>query len=633
MDDTEWIRLVTLANYIDEELREIETDPSAQAIDEDLILTQDLSVSENWMSPAEDPKRVPEFIDNLRSPRRWIKAEMTDSGIRRGQSSDRKERVLFHNFVDAQLGDEQISMKSHTSPYLLILSYQTGRSEMFLSLCNLAFTINLSKVLTWRDLPGLKESTRPDGGLEFEFTSQSAVFRFLSHQDHAEFLKHPEKFFDVVKDREPKPGEMMVFRDTIESYQSHDEATGSDIFSKYRQMGDAFATPSKSCEISIYDHCPEQSWKTTRRLVLSSDPSTTEPWCVSHWLPLSNVRVETMSSKQVVLKWSDYYHLDERPNGEYGVWYSCLYRPERPNCSVTLNFRDDESARSLIDAILRPFDTSFKLRYIDLLCTVRSNPTAEPFQLYRLRDLGIDSEVGEYGRLVVSVIRNHPNNTYVTEMFFIHRDVDFESEFDSNYHIWFPELHAPDYHTSIRDVAKRPEDDYEEPKLEDVSTTTDSLRLDFPSRQELIVFIDNMTGWVLEYCRPVRIVSLDHKWSFLSDSHHDAVVHVFETISLEDPRLRRQRLAVRSLSEEKAICWLTADVVGPHRSRGRVLFKNLTVDRGDELDTIEMRAVDSSARAEQQSRLEKGLSIVFQKSGDLNDFMGTVKLKAEENFV
>ncbi len=607
MDDATWKTVISLSDVIDQELRHRRGASSLPNSLEDRLLEQDLGFHESWMSPAEEPQRVPRNIDIFDSPRRWLKPRLSDAG-----RTD--EKVLYHTFVDAQIGAKSISMSSTTAPYLLVLSCHTGRSEIFLSLCNLAFTVNLSTTMKWSHLKLFEESTRLDGGFDFEFPNQQIVIKFLSDREHAAFLSHPTNFFGVVKDRGPRPGEVQLCRELLESYRSRDEIVDAHPATHRQRMDDSYA----ACELSLYDFCPEDSWKTTRRLVLSSDPSTTKPWCTSHWLPLSRVQVQ-VQTEEVVLMWSDYQQLDERSNGEYGVWYSYLYRPNKPNCSVTLVFKDPNAARSFVDLILQPFDTPIKTQHVDLLHTFGSESPRQRGQLYRLHELEEESHKGCHALVVIN---NKANNLQVADVYFLYRDFDFRIENSTRHAIEFPELEVPDYHSSIRDVARRPEDEMEEPTLASVEVAHESTHLDFSCQDELFSFMDSLLGWRLKYCRNVRLVNLDHKWPFLADSHKRPVLHLFEK-RIEQEHTRYLRLAIRSMRDDEPF-WVTTSPPGAHLHGSKVILKNVRICKGDEIDFKDMQAVDSASRSQQQPHTERKIVILFESNQDARDFKNKV---------
>ena len=604
MDDTVWKDLKSLSDGIDQEFRRWKASSFLSRPNEHVLLQQDISFEELWMSPSEDPQRVPQNFDNFDIPRRWLKADPDDAGMDH-------EKVLYRTFVDAQLGDKALGAKSTGAPYLLVLFCHVGRSELFISLCNLAFTVNLSRSVNWSHLKLFEESTRHDGGFEIEFPHQRAVIKFLSSKEHTDFLAHPKKFLSIVKDREPRPGEVRIFRAVLESYQSRDAVVDTKKTSSRPRLNDSYA----ACEASLYDFCPEESWKTTRRLVLSSDPSTAKPWSTSHWLPLCKIQVQ-MQAREVVLRWSDYQQLDEKTNGEYGFLYSYLYQPQKPNCSVNLVFRDSETAVSFVDTILRPFETPIKTQHLDLLHSFGSSSVSQSGAVYRLHDI---NEASNKGRLAIVVTSNGSNLIQVTNVYFVHRDVDFVLENNKRYSINFPELKVPDYRSSVQEFARRPDEEFEEPEFAGVEVTNESAHIDFSCHEELLSFTESLFVWRLKYCRQVRSVTLDHKWPFLADSHKQPIVHLFEK-SAKQKHARYLRLAIRSSNDNNEPVWLTTSPAQPHHHGSKVILKNVKMRKGNEIDMKGMHAVDAASRVQQPSHAERKAVIIFKTAQDAQNF-------------
>ena len=603
MDDAVWKDLKGLSDGIDQEFRRWKASPFSSRPEEDVLLQQHVSFEEHWMSPTEDPQHVPKNFDNFDIPQRWLKADPDDAGLDH-------EKILYRTFVDAQLGNKDLSAKSTGAPYLLVLFCHIGRSELIISLCNLAFTVNLSRCINWSHLMLFEESTRHDGGFEIEFPHQRAVIKFLSNKEHVGFLAHPKAFLSVVKDRGPRPGEVQIFREVLESYQSRDAVIDKQNVSSRPRMNDSYA----ACELTLYDFCPEESWKTTRRLVLSSDPSTAKPWCTSHWLPLCKIEVQ-LQAREVVLRWSDYQQLDEKSNGEYGFWYSYLYQPNKPNCSVNLVFKDHVSAESFADTILRPFDTPIKTQHLDLLHNFGSRSTQQRGAVYRLYD--IDEESNK-GRLAIVLVSNRPNFLQVTDVYFVHRDVDFFLEKSKEHSVAFPDLGVPDYHSSIRGVARRLDEKIEEPEFAGVEVTQESAQIDFSSNEELFSFMEKLLGWKLKYARKVRSITFDHKWPFLVDSHKQSIVHLFEKKAKQE-HARYLRLAIRSTNDNESF-WATTSPSQPHLHGRKVILKNVRICKGDEIDTKEMHAVHAASRTQQQPHAERKVVVIFKSNQDAQNF-------------
>ena len=590
--------LKSLSDMVDHDLAKRRKSGVQLTKDQQILLKQSLELREIWMSPIESPARVPRNFDNVESPQRWLRADESDCGLE-------EERVMFRTFVNAQLGPKTVSMKSNNAPYLLVLSCKKGRSDIHLSLCNLAFTVNLSRVMTWDDLYRLQESTRPDGGLIFDFPNQQVVLRFLNQADHRKFSGYLHPFLEALRDRGPRPHEVLALRTGLQSYQSKD-ATANGHVPRNVRMNER----SAECELSLYDHCPEESWKTTRRLVISSDGTTLRPWTRSHWLPLSRVQVQAQS-REVLLIWSDYQQLDERSNGEYGTFVSRVYDPDHPNCSVSLVFESEAAAKAFVGCLLRPFTTPFKLQFVQHLGLFEAGTTTTTTtNLYRLRDLNEQSKGGRYA--IVRTSRK-PNYLQVTDVFFVHRDVDFELRKDNDYRIDFPEISVPDYISTIRDMAKKPEDEYEEPQLADVGMAYAPAKFNFVSEDQQLLFMTHLLGWKLNSYQRARAINLDRKLA-LSKSYTDVVVHVVEKQQTPN-HLRQVRVVLRMTKDDESY-WITTIPTQPYLHGSKVILKGAKIATGDEIDSKTMEAIDSSARSQQSSAGERPftLTIIFKHS-------------------
>lgn len=55
-------------------------------------------------------------------------------------------------------------------------------------------------------------------------------------------------------------------------------ASNDDQWEEERQV----TKPTSSCELRVYEWMSDECWKTTRRLVLSSSPTISDPWCISY---------------------------------------------------------------------------------------------------------------------------------------------------------------------------------------------------------------------------------------------------------------------------------------------------------------------------------------------------------------
>ena len=196
-------------------------------------------------------------------------------------------------------------MKSLSAPYMLVIFCEEGKAELVVSLLNQHKTINLCRCMTEDDLKVQREDTQPWEGFKFDFPSQDCVIQFLSMEDKKRFIEYHRTYFSEMSNRTPRQLEFLTFRDSLRSYNLRDPSpTPSIAFPRHTTH------TSMACEVSLFGLIPGESWKATRRIVISSSPAAQKRWSMSHWLPLDAVEVQE-NGRQVSIIWSDCDHLDK----------------------------------------------------------------------------------------------------------------------------------------------------------------------------------------------------------------------------------------------------------------------------------------------------------------------------------
>ena len=260
---------------------------------------------------------------------------------------------------------------------------KAGESEINVSLCNQRDTLNLSRKLTVEDLEfGYQDAEAANRGhdvtaLHLDFPSQPAEINFLTASDANEFRKGPERFFDAVKGRDPRPGELTVFSTVLESYRNVNVTASSASPS----LGDYAHSSFDSCELRLYERMDETCWKSFRRLVVSSAADSKKLGSVSHWLPLSNVRVQ-VEDTTVTISWSDCAHLEKKSGGNYNPYYSFVYRPDTPNQKVILLFNNSDDAQRFEDCVLYLTETPPQVRLVNKLGSTSAFQETRIYSLY-----------------------------------------------------------------------------------------------------------------------------------------------------------------------------------------------------------------------------------------------------------
>ena len=587
---------------------------------DDAILQQNLGFYERFMQPMEDPKRLPDAVDDLEDPHRWLTPDLEHSG-------DQGEVCLFRTFVNAQIGPKGSRMKSSDLPYMLVLWCLAGRSEIVVSLLNQHKTINLFRNLTAEDIKRHEGDMEPREGFRIEFPSQDTVVKFLSLADQNEFLDYSRKYFEDIERRRPLPGEFFAFRDGLRSCKLRNPSTTS---------GHTFQEPlleaSAPCEITLYGLIPDKVWKTTRRLVISSSPATRNRWCFSRWLPLHKVQVQE-NGRQVSLIWSDCDHLERTTDGRYISHWSYVWKPDQPNRILELEFDGLEAAGYFVNCILRPYETPYATPYVKLAAQYASPSAAQEVQIYDLCDI---NETGGKGYNAVVFVRREPSVNYSCDVYFVHRDFDFDFKDTTKYLIEFPNLPTPQYTSDKTDFIYEPkQEDGDNPNLADVELLLSSSSFAFDSHEDRVKVIEHLVGWKLTFCRQALAVHLKVRGHLLSESHERLLVSIWEK-TLPQESSSRHVLAMRSSRKRGgAPPWITAQLSGlvsikEAGRKSKVVLSNLAFRRGDMIDSGEMSATGRVVERIWHPERKWAATVMFDDKNVMRDFVEKTRVAVDE---
>ncbi|KAI9717944.1 MAG: hypothetical protein M1828_007036 [Chrysothrix sp. TS-e1954] len=552
------------------------------------ILEQDLNFFETFCPPIEEARKMPIAMDTMTSPNRWLTVEMDDAGFE-------YERVFFRTFVNAKIGKERERMRSLTAPYMLILWSQRARSEMIVSLINQHGTVNLQNPMTAEDLQRHDDQARSGLEFVFDFPSQAVIMQFLCRQELEEFLGFPRSFFASMKDRDARSEEFLVFRDALLSFDSHSNEI------KHRASV-AENLPTKAhmaCEISLYERVPNECWKTVRRLVISSAPDAPKPWCISHWLPLSRVQVNH-ESREVELSWSDCSFLDKKSRGNYDYRWSYIYNPDHPNFSMTLQFEKSDVADLFTRFVLQPFETPFNLP--NLIADTPFESSTRRMQVWRIRDLD-EVEPEEY--LAIATTDKKPNQKFMSEMFFLHRDLDFamgQSLGEGMEHcVQITTMRVPKYVSNMTDLAWEPTEKDGVPKFTGVEWTFKPATFGFRDDAEMARFVKNLIDWDLVFtCHAESVQGLPK-------TQHNAVIALWQKeVPRQGPQLR---LTIRH-EQKNEVSWTTAILDNgqnyvPQKNSSKMIMKNLFIEQGSMVDIASLKAHDPKRPKQRESNRAK----------------------------
>ncbi|KAL9607546.1 MAG: hypothetical protein Q9167_007549 [Letrouitia subvulpina] len=565
------------------------------APDRNVLAKQDLALLESFEQPVELKENCPRAMDDFTTAHRWVMMDKDHAGYE-------QEKIIFRTFVDAQIGQRHERMKSTNVPYMLLLWTKTGESEIFVTLCNQRGTLNLRRRLTVDDIEDTESLSDDAMIIPFEFPTQATEIRFMTPESLKEFLRYPRDFFAAVKGRDPQMGELTVFQTVLKSYRKPTMCS-PDQPSAAERTSQNFG----SCELRLYESLSDTCWKTTRRLVISSAADSKKLGSVSHWLPLSNVRVQVEDST-VTLSWSDLGHLEKINGGNYNPYFSFVYKPDTPNNKVLLVFHNADEAQKFEESILFLTDTPPQVR----LSSQIETPSA--FQETRVYDL-YDRDDPDKGYHAIVAAKKSPQSYHIAQLCYVYRDLGFRFHNEDCTLVDLYDVRAPHYISTRHKMLSRPREQDVRPQFREVTSSLCPMQLLFTCDHDTVKFVERVTGWRLKFYRvAAKLVTTDttHRLSRRKETYKGVGIHLFEKASAEG-RPQTQLLVQTSECDKP---WLSAPLTesagGISMPMGFVAeLQGLRIQQGKDIDTKHMTA---NTNEEENSQKRWKFALTFKGS-------------------
>ncbi|KAL8691651.1 MAG: hypothetical protein Q9218_003172 [Villophora microphyllina] len=543
------------------------------APDIETLLKQDPSLLESFEQTVEAKENVPRAMDDLTTSQRWITIDKDHGGFP-------DEKILFRCFVNAQIGQRHERSKSSNAPYVILLWTKTGESEISVSLCNQRDTLNLSRKLTAEDLEDWKSLDKNATSIHLEFPTQSAEINFLIREDIEGFQAGPMKFFEAVKGRDPCTGELTLFQTVIKSYRNVEVSSNMG-------QNDNDSTPKSlgHSELRLYEQMAEVCWKTVRRLVVSSAADSKKLGSVSHWLPISNVRLQ-VEDCTVTVSWSDCGHLEKKERGNYNPYYSYVYHADKPNQKIILVFGHSDDAQRFEDCILFLTETPPQVR---LSAMIGSSSAFQETRIYSLFDQD-DPDRGYHG---IVYAKKSPKTYHFSKICYVYRDLDFSFRNQNPAEIDLQHVRIPHYISNRHKMLARPREREIVPQFREVTWLHQPLEMTFSCDEDAVRFLSGLTGWRLKFYRQsAKLVLTDtSQLRKPKKTHKGAEIQLWEKAAPEGGIWTQ--LVVRSAEGDSP--WLTARLEASGGGLGLPTggvaeLKGLAIHQGKDLDTKYMQA-------------------------------------------
>lgn len=560
-------------------------------------LKYDLQLLESFEQTIEAEESIPAAMDDPISALRWFEIDQDNAGMQR-------EKVLFRTFVNAQLGSRYDRSKSSSAPYMLLVWTAANECDMFVSLCNHRGSVNLSRKLAVEDLE--KYMAGDDNTFfSIKFPTQEAEIKFLSQDDAVGFFTQPQIFFAASKKIRPRSGELAIYQTSITTYcDSSPRAV--------RGEGTASAMVSSetsSCGLRVYESMPDKCWKTTRRLVVNTPPDSTKPECVSHWLPIDQIKMVVGGTK-VTVKWSDCGQLKRKELGNFAFQYSYIYEADEPNRKIDLEFGSASEARRFEECLLLPTEMPPQ---VATKVEIRSD--FQDVRIYRLFD--VDEPDQQYHSIILS--KKSPKSPHLTEIYYVYRDLDwiFGGKNGTLNVLDFPSLQTSHYVSTIPRLHYRPNASDPAPEFGEVVETFKAAHFELGCDHDLKRVMYGLTGWTLKFCQPLsklHLVETGHLIKNPKEQYKGVGVQLWEKAAEEgQPQVR---LAVR-LGDEMKDRWITASLFeaacrSEHSTMSyNVEFQALLLQRGVEVDTKYMAATTRGLKEQPTRKKRWKMTLTF----------------------
>ena len=557
----------------------------------------DLHLFESFEQNIEAEERIPTAMDDPVSALRWFAIDQDNAGMQH-------EKVLFRTFVNAQLGSRYDRSKSPSAPYMLLLWTAADSCDILVSLCNQRGSVNLSRKLAAEDLEKYEAGT-DNTIFSIKFPTQEAEIKFLSNDDADEFFDQPLTYFAALEEIKPRSGELAIHQTSLSAYSD----SSPRALHRDRRARSMVSSETSSCGLRLYESMPDKCWKTTRRLVINAPPDGTKPECVSHWLPMDQIKMVAEETR-VTVEWSDCGRLIKKCLGNYAYQHSYIYKADEPNRKVVLEFGDASEARGFEECLLLPTEMP---PHVKIKIEIQS--AFQDINIYQLSD--VDEPDQQYRS--IALIKKNPKGPHMTEIYYAYRDLDWDFSTKNGMLsiVDFPSLQTSHYVSTIPRLLYKPKAKDPPPEFSHVEEAFRSAHFELGCDHDLKRFMHGLTGWTLRFCQPLsklHLVETGHLIRNPKEQYKGVSVQLWEKAAEEgQPQIQ---LAVR-LGDETRERWITASLFEAHcRSEHSTMsynieFQALLLQRGIEVDTKYMTATTRGLKEQPTSKKRWKMTLTF----------------------
>ena len=443
----------------------------------------------------------------------------------------------------------------------------------------------------------------------------------MTSADYTSFLELPLRFFSREQryTRDPQNGEMAICQSSLIS--CHDRS-GHPMPERSRDV-QFKAGRTSSCGLKLFEASTNNTWETTRRLVVSSPPDldASNLRTESYWIPHDQVQILTQD-QNVTIRWSDYQQVrkhrtdtrEDRPS-ESTLYYTYTYDAERPNKELYLKFISSTAARKF--QLILQLPTEIPKRVKLLLCE-RNAQHAQEVRIYQL-----NSETSSVGA-TFAICLTCTGDMCKSIIRYVYRDLDWILECDPVDKITFPMLTASMYTAKPSRLTHEPQPYDKAPEFKGVEQEVEPLEIEAGCQHSICRIMQALTGWRL--VASARASKVETSAKFGLQSHRGASVQLWQAKSSSGHH--RTQLAIR-FDEDSNDRWVTAplDTLDHAMKRDALTLMRLRLTRGYQMDSLEMTATTHQETTKVPAPKSRVI-IHFRDEGHLGRFMNALPLFA-----
>lgn len=427
--------------------------------------------------------------------------------------------------------------------------------------------------------------------LKFDSMNISISFQYTA--DLEQFIRIPSYYFHAVRQREPvdspEYSEAVLFKSCVESSEELKSPSMKPL-----------NNPSiyESCEIRILERSFGETWRSIRRMVISTSATDKNPRCVEFFMPLRKVQVKREdSSAEVLVHWSSAAQEKSKLESNIPTPFAHVYEgnTNSTNVALSVHFHSEKEAKEFEKAVLRLGEKSI----------FSWNQATSSGHVYDI----VDTDVDKKQYKAVSLVRNgasDPSWKYC-DVYYLNSELDYVCD-HPKLRVRFPRVYYTEYISTQVDHMYQPD---QAVAFSHSQKQVGDMAVEFETDGALRNFLTALAPTCeLLYTRRVQLVAAKRValWSSAKLPRGRATIQLWK-------KGNGIRFAVRWLDSTEMDKWLSMalnlGLVSPATNSNRATFARGDYFRGEVLD-MENIAAKSATSSKKPNKHAGTITMLFE---------------------